>query len=475
MTIRDVELATGMTRANIRFYEDQGLISPARKPNGYREYEQTHVDVLLRVKLLRALGMSVEKIRALVAGETELLPVLDEQIRLLSQQQRALENSQRVCRQMRDDQVRFETLDAKYYLHSMDHPPDPKPALETDVQKKIYGPWRRYFARMLDYSVYSSLMMLVNLYWMHGNMPGWLSTAGALGLMLLLEPVQLHFLGTTFGKWIFGITVTDLDGRKLGYGDAANRTFQVLVCGMGLQIPFIDLWRLYKSWKQYRDGEALYWETDCELTIRDDRNWRFAAAAGASAVLFTVTVLGAIPSLWPPNRGDLTVAEFVENYNWYAMKYDLVDGEYTLHSDGTWWKQPAGNTAYIHLGGNSEPLDFVFATDEAGRLTGVSFSEEITGDEESWLGTHQSQQILTAVAFAAAREDFHFLLGDDGTILDAVQHDSDGSYSILVAGVRIQCEVSHRGYYTSDLGLFPNESSEEAPWFSLKFNMTIEE
>ena len=137
MTIRDVELATGMTRANIRFYEEQGLISPERQSNGYREYTQTHVDILLRVKLLRALGMSVEKIRKLVAGESELLPALDEQIRILSQQQRALENSQRVCRQMRDDQVCFETLDAKYYLHAMDHPPDPKPVLEEDVQPKI--------------------------------------------------------------------------------------------------------------------------------------------------------------------------------------------------------------------------------------------------------------------------------------------------------------------------------------------------
>lgn len=476
MTIRDVELATGMTRANIRFYEEQGLISPERQPNGYREYTQTHVDILLRVKLLRALGMSVEKIRKLVAGESELLPALDEQIRILSQQQRALENSQRVCRQMRDDQVRFETLDAKYYLHAMDHPPDPKPVLEKDVQPKIYGPWRRFFARELDTILYAMLLGLMDFYWFPGDMPNWLDTVGILALTLFLEPLQLHFFGTTFGKWIFGITVTDLDGHRMFYSEAFRRTMGVLVFGLGLNVPVVSLWRQWRSYRSYADGMELVWEEDSELTIRDDSNLRFLAAIGAAALLFGGTILAAIPSYWPPNRGDLTAAEFVENYNWYAAKYDLVDSEFELHSDGTWWEAPFNGTAVIHLGGNSEPLDFVFTTDEAGLLTGVSFREEITGDRESWLGTHQSQQILTAMAFTAAREEFHFLRGDDGTILDAIQRNGAEGYSIRVAGVAIACTIDHRGYFSSSAGgLIPDETSQEEPWFSLRFTMTIEE
>ena len=36
MTIKELEEAVGMTRANIRFYEQEGLLSPARSANGYR-------------------------------------------------------------------------------------------------------------------------------------------------------------------------------------------------------------------------------------------------------------------------------------------------------------------------------------------------------------------------------------------------------------------------------------------------------
>ena len=37
MKINEVEAAVGVTKKNIRFYEEEGLISPSREPgNGYR-------------------------------------------------------------------------------------------------------------------------------------------------------------------------------------------------------------------------------------------------------------------------------------------------------------------------------------------------------------------------------------------------------------------------------------------------------
>lgn len=40
MTIREIEDATGLPRANVRYYESLGLIHPARAANGYRDYRQ---------------------------------------------------------------------------------------------------------------------------------------------------------------------------------------------------------------------------------------------------------------------------------------------------------------------------------------------------------------------------------------------------------------------------------------------------
>ena len=36
MTIKEIETLSGLPRANIRYYESEGLIAPKRSENGYR-------------------------------------------------------------------------------------------------------------------------------------------------------------------------------------------------------------------------------------------------------------------------------------------------------------------------------------------------------------------------------------------------------------------------------------------------------
>ena len=46
MTIREVEKELGITRANVRFYEKEGLIFPKRNPvNDYRDYSAEDVEI----------------------------------------------------------------------------------------------------------------------------------------------------------------------------------------------------------------------------------------------------------------------------------------------------------------------------------------------------------------------------------------------------------------------------------------------
>ena len=74
MNIGQLETALGMTRANIRFYEKEGLLSPARSENGYRDYTGSDLDILRRIKLLRQLQFSLEDIRAMQTGALDLPP-----------------------------------------------------------------------------------------------------------------------------------------------------------------------------------------------------------------------------------------------------------------------------------------------------------------------------------------------------------------------------------------------------------------
>ena len=64
MKINEVEALVGITKKNIRFYEEQGLLSPKRNSeNSYREYGEGEVQTLRRIKLLRKLGVPIEEIR----------------------------------------------------------------------------------------------------------------------------------------------------------------------------------------------------------------------------------------------------------------------------------------------------------------------------------------------------------------------------------------------------------------------------
>ena len=72
MNIAEAERRTGLTRANIRFYEKEGLLTPTRGANGYRDYTEDDVQTLRKIMLLRRLRLSVPDIRAIESGEKAL-------------------------------------------------------------------------------------------------------------------------------------------------------------------------------------------------------------------------------------------------------------------------------------------------------------------------------------------------------------------------------------------------------------------
>ena len=119
MTIKEIEELAGMPRANIRYYEEQGLLSPARSENGYRDYSTEDLKILQKIKLLRSLHMSMEEIKALHTGERQLSVVLEQQIRKLAANKAELDKAQSVCEIMYKDGSKYESLDAEKYLKNL--------------------------------------------------------------------------------------------------------------------------------------------------------------------------------------------------------------------------------------------------------------------------------------------------------------------------------------------------------------------
>ena len=138
MTIKEIEERTGMDRANIRFYEKEGLINPTRLDNGYRDYTQKDIDVLLRIKLLRSLHLSIEDIRALQTGEITLENALGSHLAVLQAEKAAVSAAEDVCRAMQTDRAVYSSLNAKKYLDQLENG-------KAERNGRLYPAQRGYF------------------------------------------------------------------------------------------------------------------------------------------------------------------------------------------------------------------------------------------------------------------------------------------------------------------------------------------
>jgi len=66
MNIGEVAGRAGLPAKTIRYYEEIGLISPRRDPNGYRSFNSRDLHRLVFLGRARALGFSIEACRTLL-------------------------------------------------------------------------------------------------------------------------------------------------------------------------------------------------------------------------------------------------------------------------------------------------------------------------------------------------------------------------------------------------------------------------
>lgn len=67
MNIGEVAALSGLPPKTIRYYEDIGLIRPARARNGYRAYVESDTHKLVFLARARGLGFSIEDCRTLLS------------------------------------------------------------------------------------------------------------------------------------------------------------------------------------------------------------------------------------------------------------------------------------------------------------------------------------------------------------------------------------------------------------------------
>ncbi len=467
MTIKEVEELSKMTRANIRFYEKEGLITPQRDPNGYRNYTEQDVDILKRIRLLRTVHLGLEEIRSLSEKESELTDVLLIHLRTLKKEQKDLEQSRVICEQLCRDQAAYESFDAEHYFNLLEKAPSEIPAeLEADSLPKVRAPWKRYFARLIDETIYLIFWHMILSLGFHMNIRQTGLAFVVIGtimqsvLLLLVEPVMLSRFGTTPGKFLFGFRVSAESGARLTWREAYDRTGIVLKRGLGFYIPVYGLIREYSSYRDCKKGEILEWEEDNILTL-DERHmrWKVIAAVLVLSVLDVLNYFVWQAGALPQNRGNITAAQYAENFNhlqeFYQIDHQMNHPEFLppyndsmkrLNQYGD-WEQMDGKWYVVDTGVDYPDLPRIQFTEKDGVLTEISLSSEYK-DEKMEIPVYGDLMALASLSYICAQDDYHLLLSPPSRLYNRVKEYGDqcSDFMINEAGVKVQASFDFSGY-----------------------------
>ena len=349
MTIKDLEERTGLSRANIRFYEKEGLLSPLRRENGYREYTEEDVQTLLRVKLFRGLRLPLDEIRAAKEETKSMEAVMGTHLHRLQKEKSDIERAEQVCRRIQDSKTKFKEIDAQEYLDKLKNDAlflQSEKQAQRDTSSAV--PIRRFIARLFDMELYNCIWLIIFLLitreyplWLSFDAQGWtkiaLTAFGSwfdvfawacplLGLltMILLEPLWIRLFRATPGKFIMGLRFSDPMPLRAGL----RRTWRVIEYGFGFFIPIYIWYRWWKSYWNISYGEGVKWDDEGSIVeSKPSSEWFLAIKLiGGCIVLAAGIWLSLMVGYLSPNQGPLTISEFEENCCFYN-EYYFADGK----------------------------------------------------------------------------------------------------------------------------------------------------
>lgn len=123
MNIKQASEQSGVSAPNIRFYEKEGLLTPARRQgNGYRDYTAGDIRTLKLIRMLRMLDVPLPTIEAVLRGEQPLQQALQAQQTVLEQQVAQLAAAMQFCADLARQAPQTDTLDVDACLTRMESP-----------------------------------------------------------------------------------------------------------------------------------------------------------------------------------------------------------------------------------------------------------------------------------------------------------------------------------------------------------------
>ncbi len=134
------------------------------------------------------------------------------------------------------------------------------------LPKAEVRPWTRFFARNLDWSFFVTFCVAI----LSGMRAlGWtdLSYTELMQLLPIIIPawhiMEAYFIsqwGTTPGKGLVGITITDAERNRLSFGPSMRRSLGVFVLGMGCYVSFLFMIALPFGYYLLQKHKRSFWD-----------------------------------------------------------------------------------------------------------------------------------------------------------------------------------------------------------------------
>ena len=346
-----------------------------------------------KLLLLKTLGFSDALITEVQSGETLLSEALQRRINEVINNPNDTTQCAIVCQNIRRDGASYETLEPVQYLEHINeligrggsfcdpnqrnnfnayessnrsaqnpgmNPDDGqnininsrsnneqlRGAIQNPEKTPVFAvyprPFVRFFARTIDLSIY---MLLIGLCFriLIGVNPlqdTRLMTAFMVAIYVCafsIEPLILHYFGTTPGKLIFGIKILSVTGNKLSIKEAYLRSFRLLRFGYGFMIPFYNIFKMGMCLYLCKQKQPMPWDYGMLIaapeTVKPKHITLFVITF--LTVSFIDTMLGLALEV-PRTNGAFTEAAFNDSCA-HIVRYDGITfsdmPDYTVQTD----------------------------------------------------------------------------------------------------------------------------------------------
>lgn len=140
MNIKEAEKLTGISKRNIRFYEQKGMLHPARnQDNDYRDYSSQDIERLKLIRALRMVDMPLEEIQKVLDGKTSLEEAATAQERQLRERVQEVQTAIRFCKSL---QGLSGDVEVDAILREMDR---------EENRKHLFTQWREDYKKMCKF------------------------------------------------------------------------------------------------------------------------------------------------------------------------------------------------------------------------------------------------------------------------------------------------------------------------------------